>query len=456
MHWFRPRSIDLSIDNLDTSAMNSDQPLIRRVLYIGAGILCLNGVGWVPVFVAQGNYLGVVLDLFLLIFGISVTVLTRVSQLRAAFSLMVVSAYAVIVLMSVYMDIPTEHSPRVVHNYLLVIAMGSMFVLRQERSWLRNTFVAIPLLTFVVFASTNWGVTSVFMLPADFRMWGAWVNTAIAVAGAYGILFALLSGNQVAFRLAQDLRRGVDENEFVLYYQPQLDHQQKVVALEALVRWQHPQQGFLSPAYFIQAAEKSGAILLLGRWVLEQAIMQLQQWSRDEVMRGLSLSVNVSVIELLQPSYIEDVQQLLQRYAIEASLLKLEVTESVLAEDFIHVFERLSALRQLGVGISLDDFGTGYSSLAYLKRMPVDQVKIDRSFVRDIVTDPHDRVIVATIVQLASTMGFSVVAEGVETVAQREQLQALGCMQYQGYLFAQPMPLDDVLPYCQHHHSSVG
>ncbi|MBT0569300.1 EAL domain-containing protein [Curvibacter sp. CHRR-16] len=433
--------------------MNSDQRLVRRILYIGAAIMCISGAGWAPVFASQDNYLGVLLDLLMLMCGVGVVLLTWASKQRAAFFILLGVCYAVIVLMSIFMDIPSAHAPRVAHNYLLVLSMCCMFILRQERPWLRNVMVAVPMITFVGFASTNWGIASGFTLPDDLRIWGAWVNTAFAVLAAYCIMFVLLSGNQAAFRLGQELRRGIENHEFVLYYQPQLNHQQKVVAVEALVRWLHPQQGLLGPAYFIQAAEKSGAILLLGRWVMEQAAQQLQHWSQNPTMRGVSLSVNVSVTELLRPSYVSGVKELLQLYAIEPARLKLEVTESVFAEDFSLVVERLTALREVGVGIALDDFGTGYSSLAYLKRMPVDQVKVDRSFVRDIVTDPHDQAIVASIVQLASSMGFSVVAEGVEIAAQRDALQALGCLQYQGYLFAQPMLLDDLLNYCQQHQS---
>ena len=242
--------------------------------------------------------------------------------------------------------------------------------------------------------------------------------------------------------LEADMRRGLQRHEFQLYYQPQVDAAGRVFGTEALVRWHHPERGMVSPAEFIPAAEHAGLILPLGAWVLETACQQLVTWSRQPDLARLTVSVNVSVRQFRLPDFVDLVLGILARTGANPHRLKLELTESVLIDDVEAVVARMDTLKGHGVGFSLDDFGTGYSSLAYLKRLPLDQLKIDQSFVRDVLTDPHDASIARTIVALADAMGLAVIAEGVETEAQRDFLHQHGCRSYQGYLFGRPMPAD--------------
>lgn len=238
------------------------------------------------------------------------------------------------------------------------------------------------------------------------------------------------------------LRQGLQDGQFLLYYQAQVDDAGCVTGAEALVRWQHPVRGLVSPAEFISAAEVTGLILPLGRWVLESACAQLTAWSSRPTTAHLTVAVNVSARQFRQPDFVEQVVELLERTGADARKLKLELTESMLLDNVEQIIAKMSALKALGVGFSLDDFGTGYSSLSYLKRLPLDQLKIDKSFVRDVLTDPNDAAIVRTIVALAQSLGLSVIAEGVETEAQRDFLAGNGCNAYQGYLYSLPLALE--------------
>ncbi|MFZ2219314.1 MAG: bifunctional diguanylate cyclase/phosphodiesterase [Rhodoferax sp.] len=230
-------------------------------------------------------------------------------------------------------------------------------------------------------------------------------------------------------------------HELRLYYQVQVDATGTPLGAEALIRWQHPEKGLISPAMFIPLAEESGLILPIGAWVLETACQQLALWSPDAATRHLKLAVNVSAKQFLQVDFVEVVGGALARSGANPKLLKLELTESVMVSDADAVIEKMTRLKALGVCFSLDDFGTGYSSLAYLKRLPLDQLKIDQSFVRNLLHDPNDSAIVRTVISLGQSMGLEVIAEGVETQAQCDALLANGCRQFQGYLFGRPLPL---------------
>jgi len=222
-----------------------------------------------------------------------------------------------------------------------------------------------------------------------------------------------------------------------------------VVGAEALLRWAHPERGMVSPADFIPIAEESGHIISLGSWVLEAACAQLLVWAEDPRTEPLTLAVNVSARQFRQPDFAEYVLGLLDYTGANPLRLKLELTESLLADNLEDVIVKMGALRARGVGFSLDDFGTGYSSLSYLKRLPLDQLKIDQSFVADVLTDPNDASIAQTIVALGRGLGLAVIAEGVETEAQKNFLLQAGCETYQGYLFSKPIPADQFDRYIQ-------
>ena len=242
--------------------------------------------------------------------------------------------------------------------------------------------------------------------------------------------------------LERDLRQAVADNELVLFYQPVVNTERRVTGYEALVRWKHPQRGMVSPAEFIPVAEQTGLILPIGAWVLRTACEQLAAWAHHPDKADLTLAVNLSARQLRHAEFVPDVLQLLAVTGARPQRLKLELTESLLLHDIEETILKMQQLAERGICFALDDFGTGYSSLSYLKRLPLSQLKIDQSFVRDLLTDPNDAAIARTILQLAQSLDLDVVAEGVETEGQRQFLQLMGCKAFQGYLFGRPGPLE--------------
>lgn len=248
----------------------------------------------------------------------------------------------------------------------------------------------------------------------------------------------------VTFRaeLLTGLRDALREQQFRLYYQPQVDVEGHITGAEALIRWERPGFGLVPPDAFIPVAEESGLIQPMGLWVLETACLQLASWAACPEKEKLTIAVNVSAIQFNRSDFVGQVLAILQRTGANPQQLKLELTESLLVDKVDDVIAKMSELKAQGVGFSLDDFGTGYSSLAYLRRLPLDQLKIDRSFVRELLEDPNSVAIAQTIIVLGQTMKLSVIAEGVETEIQRALLANLGCYAYQGYLFGRPLPIE--------------
>lgn len=244
-----------------------------------------------------------------------------------------------------------------------------------------------------------------------------------------------------AARLA-DLSRGLAACEFVLHYQVQVNRQGIITGAEALVRWQHPTRGLLPPSDFIALAEDSKLILPLGQWVLVQACAQIRAWADSPLTAHWTMAANVSALQFAQPDFVESVAAALQRTGANPRCLKLELTESMLVSDVSEVIAKMKQIKSLGVRFSLDDFGTGYSSLCYLKLLPLDQLKIDRSFVRDLLTDANDKAIAHAVIALGHSLGLQVIAEGVETPEQRHILAELHCDAFQGYLFGKPVPAE--------------
>ena len=242
--------------------------------------------------------------------------------------------------------------------------------------------------------------------------------------------------------IEEDLYKAIEANQFELYYQPQVE-EGNLIGAECLIRWNHPSRGLMSPGEFISLAEETGLILPLGDWVLNQACAQIVAWSHRKQMKDIPIAVNISAHQFRQPDFVEQVRAALYRSGANPQNLKLELTESMLLEHIEEVIARMTDLKSNGLRFSLDDFGVGYSSLSYLKRLPLDQLKIDISFVRDVLSDASSGAIAQTIVSLSQVMGLSVIAEGVETREQRDFLVRLGCRAFQGYLFGRPLPLDE-------------
>lgn len=244
-------------------------------------------------------------------------------------------------------------------------------------------------------------------------------------------------------QMESDLRSAQKHQQLRLYYQPQMDSKNGIIGAEVLLRWEHPRRGLIAPGEFIPLAEETGLILPIGKWVLETACTQLRIWANDPHTSELQIAVNVSARQFHQQDFVTQVQQILVKTGAKPDRLKIELTESLVLDNIEETFEKMSALKKLGIGFSLDDFGTGYSSLAYLTRLPLDQLKIDRSFVLNLPEKHSDAVIAKTIISMGNSLGFQVIAEGVETAAQSAFLDKHGCHAFQGFLFSRPLPLKE-------------
>jgi EAL domain-containing protein (putative c-di-GMP-specific phosphodiesterase class I) len=243
--------------------------------------------------------------------------------------------------------------------------------------------------------------------------------------------------------LQADLYCAIENRQFEFFYQPQI-HRHKVIGVECLIRWHHPSRGLVMPADFIPAAEESGLILPMSIWGLETACAQIAAWSKQKRARDMTVSVNISALHIRQPDFVEQVLGVVERAQINPRRLRLELTENMLADNIADTMDKMARLHARGIRFSLGDFGTGCSSLAYLKKLPLDTMKIDREFVKDMLTDHASAAIASTIVSLGIALGITVIAEGVETDAQKDFLAQIGCDKFQGYLFSRPLPLAEL------------
>jgi EAL domain-containing protein (putative c-di-GMP-specific phosphodiesterase class I) len=247
--------------------------------------------------------------------------------------------------------------------------------------------------------------------------------------------------------LEGDLRQALGRNEMQLHFQPQIDRDGWVVGAEVLLRWEHPERNFISPADFIPLAEETGLILPIGQWVLERACKQISEWSDNPLTSNLLLAVNVSPFQFRQDGFVDLVRKAITEQGANPERLKLELTETLVLDDIEATIEKMLILKEAGVRFSMDDFGTGYSSLAYLTRLPLDELKIDKSFVSSLPGNRNDEIITQSIITMGQSLGLGVVAEGVETEAQRRFLEGNGCYAYQGYFYSRPVPLGEFMAY---------
>ena len=313
----------------------------------------------------------------------------------------------------------------------ILASLGQAYRLR------KNSYVITPSIGIVTFFQQNESMEEL-LKKADVAMYQA---KAAGRNAARFFDYSMQAAAAVRLSLEKSLRRALTEQEFTLHYQLQVNAQGMPIGAEALVRWRHGKHGSVSPTAFIPLAEETGMILPLGQWVLETACEQLVSWAKKANTQQWTMAVNVSALQFSHPDFVKNVDKALLKTGANPHLLKLELTESMLLNDIDDVIVKMFEIKALGVTFALDDFGTGYSSLSYLKRLPLDQLKIDQSFVRDLMTDPNDAVIARTIVALGHSLGIKVMAEGVETLEQRNSLAEMGCDAYQGFYFASPVAI---------------
>ena len=420
---------------------------VRRLLFLGSGFVAATSLSWGLFFVSHGYLLVAAMDVVAVALAGATAGLARRQHLRAASRLLIVVMFVLLCCSSEFFDIPTAAAPRSMHQYLLAFGIASTLFTRDEPAWLRWGTPLAFACAYVFFAGSNAGWPTALALPDSVRVPGTWINHAIALAFILLTLHVIQSDVRERNVLAIELRDGLLRGELQLHYQPQFDDERRVVGAEALARWIHPRRGTIPPGTFIALAESSGLMPPLGDWVLRSACQQLVAWSRSPETRALSLAVNVSASQFGQADFVDRVFAILDESGADPSRLKLELTESTLVSDLEDIIAKMNQLKVRGIRFSLDDFGTGFSSLTYLNRLPLDQLKIDQAFVRDMLESKRGAGVAETVVQLGRRLGLEVIAEGVETEAQRSFLLAIGCRHYQGFLFSPALPSAEFAAY---------
>lgn len=412
------------------------------VMLIGCALTALIFCGWAVYFAKIGNLVG-------LSFYTANVVIAIISYWQSSRHNMWFVTYVglPLVLISlcficVYVDTPTSFGMRSSHMYLLPGALFIYLLYENKNRYLRVALIAATLITFCFFASSTFGRAATYP-SAEFRSIAAWINNGFVIILLCIGVYVLQAGYVVRHKLELDFSKAIINKEFSLYFQPQVDDRGYIVGSEALVRWSHGTLGLIMPDEFIPMAEKTGLILLLGAQVLDLACYQLVNWSKHANTANLTLSVNVSAIQLKNINFVHDVVESITKAKADAKKLKLELTESIFVQDIEEVALKMTTLISHGVQFSLDDFGTGYSSLAYLKRLPLYELKIDRAFVKNILNDNQDAIISKIIITLAHELHIDVIAEGVEAIEQQQFLSKNGCHLFQGYLYGAPLPIDD-------------
>jgi len=413
---------------------------MRRLLMLGSAFVGLICLLWATVFALRGSPAHALLEAPGIACAAITAWLAYRGHLRAASRLTIGLLYLTTTALTVLLDTPTPMVPRSSHNFLLALGVIAGHLMHDEHPTVR---IGVPLLcyaTFVVLAATPWGPPPLIDMPESLRITGLWINPTLAVLLLLTALHVLHTDVAERHGLEAELRDALLHGDMLLHFQPQMGRDGVLLGAEALVRWKNPRRGMISPAEFIPLAERCGLMVPLGDWVLRSACSQLATWKQGPTTAGLVLAVNVSPTQFSQPDFVERVLGRVREAGIDPSRLKIELTESMLAEDLMDIMAKMALLKSHGIGFSLDDFGTGFSSLSYLRRLPLDQLKIDQSFVRNMLSSPGDTAIAQTVIALGHSLGLAVIAEGVETLEQQQFLAAMGCDAFQGYLISRPIP----------------
>ncbi len=420
---------------------NSLPERLSTVYGVATTIAAAIGIFWFIALLAIGQMQLALIEGVMTIVSVLTWLLIRSGRLSIALVLAQFIFYVVLMIISLVYDVPNDAAPRVTHLFMLVLALLGYINYIRQPSLAQLAMIGVALLSFLFFASTNFVPSFAQPLPDAMRVPGSWINSATAliiICGCVYIMQAELARRSVMVR---ELQAALFGNQMELFYQPQVDNTGKTIGAEALLRWKHPKRGYVSPVEFIPVAEQNGLMTLIGGWVLEQACLTLVEWQKDPAKRDLRLAVNVSANQFLDPGFEAYVLALTERLGIDRRCLKLELTESVMVASIDLVAGKMTTLHEAGIGTALDDFGTGYSSLGYLKRLPLEQLKIDRSFVQDVLDNERSASLARSVIQIGHDMGLTVLAEGVETEAQFRFLRDAGCGEFQGYFFGRPVPL---------------
>ncbi|QTL03411.1 EAL domain-containing protein [Aquabacter sp. L1I39] len=412
---------------------------VQAMVMLQGGAMTLLGLSWFAWALSMHRPLLAVTDLALGIAGVTLFSLVARGRLRTATILTAHVSPLLLALLCLF-DNPSPDIPRSTHLFFLPMAAGGYFAFRQHDIYLRLVLPAVYLVAFLVFALTPLKFTDPAWLIPPFAEWtAAWLNTVCALLALVVTVVLMHADLTERHAREKELRSAIARADFTLHFQPQVDLERRVLGAEALLRWRHPTRGEVGPDAFIALAEETGLIVPIGDWVLRAACAQLARWHARPETAHLTLAVNISASQFLQPDFVETAIGVIQRSGVAPSKLRLELTESMSTDDIAATAAKMQALREIGIVWSLDDLGSGYSTLQGLSRLPFGQIKIDQSFVATMGSDTPDTHIVEAVTTLSARLSLALVAEGVETEEQFRKLVELGCRGFQGYLFGRPM-----------------
>jgi len=347
-------------------------------------------------------------------------------------------------------DVATLDRPRVAHLFLPAGAILGYLNYRRDPSFLQIVLIILSIACFIFFSGSSFTLENAIPLSENIRSHGGWIATCVATLMICISIYTMQLEIQTENTMVQDLRLALAKEQFELFYQPQMNSSEKIIGAEVLLRWHHPVLGYIPTKDFIPAAETFDLMPEIGEWVLVQGVKVLQDWGEKEATKDLTLSINISADHFMQPNFEQTVIAMVQKYEVNPAQLILEITESIALNNCVSVIEKMHFLSKHGVQLSLDDFGTGYSSLSYLQKMPIRQIKIDRSFVQAALDDKRSNKLVTGIIKIGLDLNLQVLVEGIETAEQFSAFKNNGCTEFQGYLWGCPMPLNDFLKQLPH------
>jgi len=414
----------------------------QRMALVGCSVSVLFGIGWGSYFALIGMIFPALMNMLGVAMGVGGLALLRLRLPRSAALVFLATGLVVLPVLIVVAEVPDANIPRTLHLVLVPLAIAAFFLAQHEPKGVR---FGLPLLIFAAFCvlSVLPPTGAVSLMSDDQRRAGVNIDAVVTAVLVYVMLVIMLREAREKSAMERDFARALASRQLQVFLQAQCTADGHVVGAEALMRWHHPRRGFISPAEFVPVAEASGLIVPAGEFVLGEVCRLLDQWQADSALRDIAVAVNVSPAQLFSGESTRRLQDLVPPRLAERQLVKFELTESLFVHDIDAVQSLMHAIRAQGIRISLDDFGTGYSSLSYLKKLPLDQLKVDQSFVRDMPHDDGACKIARSIVQLGADLDLEVIAEGVESADQVTALTAMGCQLFQGYLFAKPLPAAD-------------
>lgn len=405
---------------------------------------------WTIYFAFAQIWLIVYMDIFFTLISIFSLFLIYINRISAGILLSQVVLLVFPVVFCLFFDIATVDRPQVAHLFLPAGAILGYLNYRRDPSYLQFILILLSIGCFIFFSGSSFNLESAIPLPEDIRDHGGWIATCAATLMICISIYTMQLEIQIENSMVKDLRLALAKQQFELFYQPQINSSETLIGAEALLRWQHPTLGYVPTKDFIPAAETFGLMPEIGEWVLDQGCKVLQDWSKKDETKDLTLSINISADHFMQASFEQTVIGMVQKYQINPSRLILEITENIALNNCVSMIEKMHFLSKNGIQLSLDDFGTGYSSLSYLQKMPISQIKIDRSFVQAALDDKRSNKLVTGIIKIGLDLNLRVLVEGIETTEQFSAFKNNGCTEFQGYLWGCPMPLNDFLKQIAH------